>query len=167
MKLLKDDEKSLKAVIIGGESYAIGTDQTPNITNEMIELSTTLGMREDIELTGFISNIHERIKDIPIVVLPYSEGTPNCLLEAMSLREIVVASSVGGIPKFITDGENGFLHEPNSPKDFAIAIKRVLQLEQSSIKRITENAYNTWLNDYSESVVSQRYSDFINSIINS
>lgn len=166
LKLLKDEGVYLEAVIIGGESYSKGNNQTPIITNEIIKLCQELEIEKQIELAGFVNNIHEVIKDIPIIVLPsYSEGTPNCLLEAMSLKRIVIASNVGGIPEFIEDGVNGFLHESKSAEAFAIKIKKVLELDELTLNRVSENGFNTWNKDYSEDKVSKKYVEFINSLV--
>ncbi len=164
LKKLKDQGVILKVVIVGGESYSKGLNQTPVITHKMLALAEQLGVEDQIILTGFISNVHERIKDIPIVVLPsYSEGTPNCLLEAMSLKKIVIASSVGGVPEFIIDGKNGFLHISKSVDAFAEVLKKVVvRLSESELNSIAEHAYSTWLYDYSEDVVIKKYVDFLN-----
>lgn len=167
LKLLKEDGIRLKAVIIGGEPINEKASSTPKLTNEIVDLSKNLGVDDQVNFAGFVSNVHEYIRDIPIIVLPsFSEGTPNCLLEAMSLKKIVIASRVGGIPEFIKDGKNGFLHEPNSAEEFANTVKRVLNLENNDIYEITNSAYDTWFNNYSESIVSEKYSDFIIKTLN-
>ncbi len=54
-----------------------------------------------------------------------SDGTPVSLLEAMSTGLPCIATSVGGIPEWITNGENGILIPPRSPEAVADAILRL------------------------------------------
>ena len=54
-----------------------------------------------------------------------SDGTPVSVLEAMASGLACIATSVGGIPEWITDGENGILIPPRSPKAVAAAILRL------------------------------------------
>jgi glycosyltransferase involved in cell wall biosynthesis len=54
------------------------------------------------------------------------EGTPNVLLEAMSLGIPVVATAVGGVPDIVIDGRSGLLVEPGSPRRLADAIRQLL-----------------------------------------
>ena len=55
-----------------------------------------------------------------------SEGMPNAVLEAMAASRPVVASSVGGIPELIVDGESGILVPPADPRALAAAVARLL-----------------------------------------
>ena len=51
-----------------------------------------------------------------------SEGMPLTLMEAASAAKPVVASSVGGVPEIIRDGESGLLIPPESPGALAAAL---------------------------------------------
>lgn len=55
------------------------------------------------------------------------EGQPNVLLEAMSCGLPLCATAVGGIPRLITDGENGFLCGPGDDAALARQICRLLE----------------------------------------
>lgn len=70
----------------------------------------------NLHLLGYIPNreIYSFIKDSDVGFMPSkSEGIPGVVIEFMLMETPVVASNVGGIPEIITDGENGFLLNPN------------------------------------------------------
>jgi glycosyltransferase involved in cell wall biosynthesis len=59
------------------------------------------------------------------------EGLPVTILEAMAARKPVVATSVGGVPELVLDGETGILVPPRDVPGLSKAIE--LLLEQPDI----------------------------------
>jgi glycosyltransferase involved in cell wall biosynthesis len=78
---------------------------------------TFLGQRLDIETL---------MASADLLVLPSrTEGLPVVVLEAMAAGLPVVATSVGGIPEAVVDGETGLLVPPENPVALAAAIRRM------------------------------------------
>lgn len=55
-----------------------------------------------------------------------ADNSPNAVKEAVVAGVPVVASKVGGIPDYVTDGKNGFLFTPGDSADCRAAIKETL-----------------------------------------
>jgi glycosyltransferase involved in cell wall biosynthesis len=73
-----------------------------------------------------------------VFLLPsFTEGTSMTLLEAMSLSIPTVATSVGGTPEIVADGETGILTESDNLSEFTSALKRLL--EQSATREQMAN----------------------------
>jgi glycosyltransferase involved in cell wall biosynthesis len=56
-----------------------------------------------------------------------SEGRPNTIYEAMASETAVVASTVGGIPEQVEDGETGILIPPDRPAALADALNALIE----------------------------------------
>ena len=70
-----------------------------------------------------------------------SEGLGNSFIEAMSAGVPVIATPVGGIPDFLTDGETGLFCDPENPADIAEKIKLILDddnLRKNIVKKARE-----------------------------
>ncbi len=81
--------------------------------------------------TGTIKNTAEAYAAMNMFVLPsLTEGLPLSLLEAMACALPVVASSAGGIPEVVTDGDCGILVTPGNPEQLASGIARLLDHPQ-------------------------------------
>ena len=86
-----------------------------------------LGRTERICLRGYCANPVELYEAMDVCALSsLREGLPNVLLEAMSLEVPVVATRVGGVPRLIRDGQNGFLVDPGTVEGLVPALDQVL-----------------------------------------
>ena len=53
------------------------------------------------------------------------EGSPLAVMEAMAASRAIVATSVGGVPEIISDGNEGVLVPPSDPVALATAVERL------------------------------------------
>ncbi|MGE4546117.1 MAG: glycosyltransferase [Pedobacter sp.] len=88
------------------------------------QLIKSVGIQEFVSCTGFVKDVQRWFPALDLFILPsLTEGTPIALLEAMAAIVPVVATSVGGVPKVIEDGLNGFLVPPGD----SIALYKKIQ----------------------------------------
>jgi L-malate glycosyltransferase len=99
-----------------------------------------------VVLAGFRPDVLSLHKAFDIFVMSsITEGLGTSLLDAMACGRPVVATSVGGIPEVVVDGETGLLVPPRDAAALADAIGRLLadpQLRQrmgaAGLQRVTE-----------------------------
>lgn len=97
------------------------------------------------------------------LVLPsYTEGFPNVILEAMSLRKFVIASSVGAIPD-ILDNEAGLLIEPKKSDAIKMAFDKLL--DESYRRKIADNSYKKVQSCYDVGITMEKYKAIWNNYI--
>ena len=82
---------------------------------------------------------------------------PMAMLEAMAAGRAVIASSVGGIPETIVDGDNGLLVPPHDEPALARALAQVLG-DDALRARLARGARATVERHYSTEVVCGRLS---------
>ncbi|HEY6448958.1 MAG TPA: glycosyltransferase [Acidobacteriaceae bacterium] len=89
------------------------------------------GLESRVHFAGFRENPADWMRLFDCMVLPsLTEGTPNAVLEAMSMQIPTIASSVGGVPDLIADERNGLLVAPGDSSALAAAMNRVLRTPQ-------------------------------------
>jgi len=88
-----------------------------------------LGLEAEVRLTGFRRDIPEVMAALDVLALPSirSEAIPQVIPQALAVGTPVVASTVGGSPELIRDGENGRLVPPADPAALADAILALLR----------------------------------------
>ncbi len=88
-----------------------------------------LGLEARVRLTGFRRDIPEVMAALDVLALPSirSEAIPQVIPQALAVGTPVVASTVGGSPELIRDGENGRLVPPADPAALADAILALLR----------------------------------------
>ncbi|QLY27715.1 glycosyltransferase family 4 protein [Nocardia huaxiensis] len=92
--------------------------------------ATELGLDEHVEFVGLVDN--DRLREEialarAVVMFSHEETSPTILAQAMAAGKPVLSSRVGGIPEMITDGENGYLVEPQDAGALAQRMVTVLE----------------------------------------
>src|SRR5437867_1038005 len=87
-----------------------------------------LGLAEHATMTGFRRDIPEVMAALDVLVLPSirSEATSQVIPQALAVGTPVVATTVGGSPELVRDGETGRLVPPADPHALAAAVLEIL-----------------------------------------
>lgn len=111
-----------------------------------------------ISMLGNRNDVGELLTAYDIFVLSSErEGLPLVILEAMASGTPVVATAVGGIPKVIEDGVNGFLVPEVSPDSFRTVLEKVLSLSPDRLAEIGRTARDHILAKYSTRAMAESY----------
>ena len=98
------------------------------LESKLKELASELGVADQAHFLGYceLEAVRALLQGCSFFVLPSrSEPFGIVILEAMAVGKAVVATRVGGIPEFVSDGENGILVEPDDPQALAEALCKV------------------------------------------
>jgi glycosyltransferase involved in cell wall biosynthesis len=98
-----------------------------------------------VEFFGWRDDVGSVLSGLDLLVVPSSpaEATTRVILEAYAAGVPVVASSSGGIPEIVRDGETGFLVPPGNPARLAARIREALA-DPARLRVIAANAYAAW-----------------------
>ncbi|MBW8000507.1 MAG: glycosyltransferase family 4 protein [Planctomycetes bacterium] len=105
-------------------------------------------LNENIFFPGFRKDIPEVLKALDIFVMTSMtiESLSIVTLEAMAMRNPVIATNIGGLPEVVVDGETGIIIEPCNADVLADSIKYLLenpekrfQMGQQGRKRVCEH----------------------------
>jgi glycosyltransferase involved in cell wall biosynthesis len=123
--LIPGVQKRLRFIIVGdGECL-----------KELEQLAKSKGLSDIFEFAGFHSDASQHMRSFDIFVLPsLSEGLSSAILEAMASSLPIVATNVGGIPELVTNGDNGLLVAPADSAALALAIQRLAENPDESIR---------------------------------
>ncbi len=83
--------------------------------DKMKSLIVEYGLEELVEYKGWVSGQakEDLLQQCNVFILPsYFEGLPMSILETMAISKPVIATNVGGIPRTVKPGENGWLFAP-------------------------------------------------------
>jgi glycosyltransferase involved in cell wall biosynthesis len=114
-------------------------DGTERIRLERLALS--LGVAPAVEFTGTLAHrdVVTRIGESHVFALPsVRESLGTVYFEAMSQGVPVVATAGEGIADFITDGEDGFLVQPDDPTGL-FQVLRALQGSSDLLRRVADH----------------------------
>jgi glycosyltransferase involved in cell wall biosynthesis len=106
----------------------IGDVHAPAHFQELLELTESLGLNENVRFVGPSEDVFSLLKMSDVFCLPSrSEGFSNALLEAMACSLPCVATRVGGNSEALKDGQSGFLIESENPRLLADRILTLLR----------------------------------------
>ena len=113
-----------------------------------------------VEFLGWRDDVSAVLSTLDLLVVPSAPGeaTTRVILEAFAAGVPVVATSSGGIPEIVSDGETGFLTPPCDPVRLAARI-RDAAANPEALERIATNARRTvrerfTLSQYQQRVIS-------------
>jgi glycosyltransferase involved in cell wall biosynthesis len=87
-----------------------------------------LGLEKHVVLAGFRPDVLSLHKSFDIFVMSsVTEGLGTSILDAMACGRPVIATTAGGIPEVVRDGENGILVPPRDHEAMAAAIVKLLK----------------------------------------
>ena len=90
-------------------------------------LAGELGVTNAVHFLGERDDVPRVLRAADVVLAPsWEEPFGRSIVEAMAMGTAVVATSVGGPPELITDGDDGLLVAPRQPALWAAAIVRLL-----------------------------------------
>lgn len=87
------------------------------------------GLSEYVVFPGWVRGVEKEklLQESAVFLFPsYHEGMPMCVLEAMGYGLGIVTTNVGGIPRLIQDGENGFCKKPGDIEALSAAMNDLL-----------------------------------------
>lgn len=119
------------------------------------------GLQGLVEILGFCANPAEILAVSHFAFLTSRfEGSSITLLEAMSMRQVVLATDVGTARDVIEDGASGFIVLSRSPADFAARVAQVLDDPAREVE-IRNRARQTVLDRYDLGRMVRVYADTI------
>ena len=140
LKLVVEEDKRVYCLIAGeGE------------LRQKLEMQIeSVGLTKHIILLGHLPRLEvlSLMEAGDIFVMPSrSEGTPIALLEAAALRKPILATSVGGIPELLKDGEECLLVPTADLLKLVTGIRKLIQ-DDGLAGRLAENAHRRVLQDF-------------------
>jgi glycosyltransferase involved in cell wall biosynthesis len=141
--------QAVAQVVAAGEDvcfqFAGWAEPGDNIVSELMDSAQQRGIGDRVKYLGFKklgSELFECYKeaDIYLIASTGSEGFPRTILEAMAHSLPVVATAVGGIPRFLTDRDTALLVMPNDPRQLASALETLIG-DLPLRKRLIENGF--------------------------
>ena len=105
------------------------------------------------------------LKSSSILVVPSRmESIPQVIKEAFFLKVPVIATSVGGVPELISDGENGVLVPSEDPEKLLSAINNLLGNKELANK-LVESGYDFVIKNLTWESLLPKYLQFYEKLL--
>ena len=117
----------------------LGSDQGRELyKKKLIRLSEQFRMSKQIRFIDHCKNmaLAYKVSDIIVSASNEPEAFGRVSVEAQSMGKPIVASNIGGSNETVIDEKTGFLFESNNSKSLSKQILRVLNMDESSLKKM-------------------------------
>ncbi len=105
-------------------------------------------------------------RNIDVLVLPsYQEVLPCVIAESMAMGLIAVATTVGGIPEMIIDGETGFLYTPGDIDKLSEILLSLYYMPADKYTKISKNARKRAIELYEPINIAKQHYEFYSTIM--
>jgi len=132
----KNLENLIKAIKLSKENFPqialniVGKPRDKQYYDKMKELVEKNNLENNINFMGYLDDeeLKKEFQKAEIFVLPsYEESQGVVVLEAMAMGKPIVASKWGGISYMVEDKKQGFLVDPQNPKEISEALNSILK----------------------------------------
>ena len=155
-KSLIEKFENLKVLIVGDGP----------LRQELHAQVSSLGLKNHFVFTGVSENIPKVLALMDVFVLPsLTEGLPMVLLEAMAAKKPVIATTVGVIPRLISDKKSGCLVDANDPNALTNVIEYLLNNREKR-EDIAQRGHEIVVEKYSSQEMTKKYIDIFDRILN-
>lgn len=125
-----------------------------------------LGLENRVELRPTLSppelgRLYQAAEIVALV--SKNEGFGLVLVEAFLFQKPVVASRSGGIVDIVTDGENGFLVDPDSPEEIGRALIKLLS-DADLREKMGKNGFQTYAEKFSPARLAEKFDQLYSQI---
>ena len=125
------------------------------------EFATRHGLDGSVRFLGSISDVASLLRVADVFVQPsHFEALGLSAIEALAAGVPVVASAVGGLLEFITDGENGKLCPPQDPPALAACLRTLIE-DAALREQMSTRARPSVVDEYAERVVFSRFASLL------
>jgi glycosyltransferase involved in cell wall biosynthesis len=105
-----------------------GSGQALSCEDDLARRAREADLAGRVTFTGRVDDVSEHLRAADLYAFPsFFEALPLAVIEAAATGLAVVATSVGGIPDVITDGESGVLIPPGDPTALAAALLSLIR----------------------------------------
>jgi glycosyltransferase involved in cell wall biosynthesis len=154
--LLRAAERLLRA---GRNVHVLVAGAGPDLEKLKAQVATSEVLRERVTFVGATDRVPELMNAMDVFVLPsICEGMSNTILEAMASGLPVVATSAGGNPELVENGQSGLLFSPSCVESLTQHLVRLT--DDSELRtQLGKDARQRAVNLFSLSGMIQRYRD--------
>jgi len=127
--------RAVSELVVEGFNIELWIAGEGDAERSLRQLTAELRIKERVKFLGFRSDTLALYHSMDVFALSsLREGLPNVLLEAMALEVPIVTTRVAGIPKLVTNDDNGLIVEPGSVSQLVEGLRRLLSSPDQRVR---------------------------------